>query len=194
MDSASESEPDSTKTWNRHTHAKLWTVPASLAGIPANSFTNAHRIQQIVFEPGSQLRRLEYETFGGGEFVKSPCIPASVEFIWRFCFVCEHDLRPSPLTTDPSNHILSQNTLRLRERPPPPIWESQMATPPARKVSNSCHTFSRGRSDRLIMNWIPPQLRARLQKRCSTKNDRGRMSSALDVLSIPCTVSCTNMR
>jgi hypothetical protein len=77
------------KVWKCDPNAKRVIVPASVPklGPYCSSFENATAVEEITFEPGSQIIRLKTSTFGQCIALKSLCIAASVEIICEYCFV-----------------------------------------------------------------------------------------------------------
>jgi hypothetical protein len=70
----------------RERKSKVVTVLASATQLDSSD-SLLWDVEEIAFEPGSQLRRLESETFANCQRIRSICIPSSVEFIARWCFV-----------------------------------------------------------------------------------------------------------
>jgi hypothetical protein len=92
---AAQVGPQQDEQWKCDPNAIKVIVPASVTRLDRESFREAAKLEEIRFEPGSQLIRLEAFSFYPGASLKSICIPASVEFIGGFCFT-----RPDSIHSD----------------------------------------------------------------------------------------------
>jgi hypothetical protein len=70
---------------------KAIVISASVTVLTRDSFGFVSYVEVVTFEPGSQLLRLETETFDFCRRLKSICIAASVEFIGGNCFCAADD-------------------------------------------------------------------------------------------------------
>jgi hypothetical protein len=82
-----------------------------VTGLTRKSFEEAPRIEEIRFERGSQLRRLESGTFAPCKFLRPLFVPASVEFIGSYCFVDPDDDEPQSAIPE----IIFEAGSKLRE-------------------------------------------------------------------------------
>jgi hypothetical protein len=84
-------------------------IPASLTVLSSTLFANAMNVKSIIFEEGSQVRRLETGAFSLCTSLTWIRIAASVEFIGRGCFT------NSPKACLPLKQVLFEAGSRLRE-------------------------------------------------------------------------------
>jgi hypothetical protein len=72
---------DGAPQWKCDSIATKIVIPAWVTKLTWASFEEPSNVQEIAFEPGSQLRELELSALATCESLKSICIPASVEVI-----------------------------------------------------------------------------------------------------------------
>jgi hypothetical protein len=83
--------------------------------MPQFSSQEVISVETVTFEPPSQIRRLDRGAFRYLSSLKSICIPASVEFLARFCFVSTvHDKYPFSWTS-PLTHLAFERGSKLHE-------------------------------------------------------------------------------
>jgi hypothetical protein len=96
--------------WKCDSRAVKVVIPAWVTQLTPNSFKRRPVVEEITFEPGSQLRELHFCVFGACKSLKSICIPTSVEMI---CSSTDDDDSSHP--PRPVERITFEPGSRLRE-------------------------------------------------------------------------------
>jgi hypothetical protein len=70
-------------------NTNLLEIPVSFTLIPQFSSHEVISVETVTFEPPSQIRRIDGSAFRYFSSLTSICIPASVEFLARCCFISQ---------------------------------------------------------------------------------------------------------
>jgi hypothetical protein len=97
--------------WKCDSNATKIVIPAWVTSLTWASLEGATAVEEITFEPGSQLRELELYALNACESLKSICIPAFVEVIC-YCFAADEDWPFAPTGLE---RITFEQGSRLRE-------------------------------------------------------------------------------
>jgi hypothetical protein len=102
----------------RESKPKIFVIPACLTVLTPDCIANAASVEVVAFESGSQIRRLESQTFGRCVSLQSICIAASVEFIDRACFLARDQFGEYDPSFSEVETITFEPGSRLREIAP----------------------------------------------------------------------------